>query len=85
MIFYKNLLNTMKKINKALIKCEECGKEFSDKASACPNCACPLEKKTKKVIIERVKGAIGSKAPLIYIDDIIIGRLPLGEKLEEDI
>lgn len=25
----------------ALIKCVECGKEFSDKASACPNCACP--------------------------------------------
>ena len=69
----------------ALIKCQECGKEFSDKASACPNCACPLEKKTKKVIIERTKGGIGSKAPLIYIDDMIIGRLPLGEKLEADI
>lgn len=25
----------------ALIKCSECGKEFSDKASACPNCGCP--------------------------------------------
>lgn len=25
----------------ALIKCPECGKEFSDKANACPNCACP--------------------------------------------
>lgn len=28
----------------ALIKCTECGKEFSDKASACPNCGCPTEK-----------------------------------------
>jgi len=27
----------------ALIKCRECGKEFSDKVSACPNCACPIE------------------------------------------
>lgn len=27
----------------ALIKCGECGKEFSDKANACPNCACPIE------------------------------------------
>ena len=27
----------------ALIKCNECGKEFSDKANACPNCACPTE------------------------------------------
>lgn len=25
----------------ALIKCSECGKEFSDRASACPNCGCP--------------------------------------------
>jgi RNA polymerase subunit RPABC4/transcription elongation factor Spt4 len=27
----------------ALIKCKECGHEVSDKASACPNCGCPLE------------------------------------------
>lgn len=26
----------------ALIKCPECGKEFSDKAQACPNCGCPI-------------------------------------------
>ena len=26
----------------ALIKCRECGKEFSDQAIACPNCACPV-------------------------------------------
>ena len=25
----------------ALIRCSECGKEFSSKASACPNCGCP--------------------------------------------
>lgn len=27
----------------ALIKCSECGHEVSDKASACPNCGCPIE------------------------------------------
>ena len=27
----------------ALIKCPECGKEFSDKAAACPNCAFPVK------------------------------------------
>ena len=33
----------------SLIKCSECGKEFSDKAEVCPNCACPIEKmKTDK-------------------------------------
>ncbi len=26
----------------ALIKCSECGKEVSDKASACPNCGYPI-------------------------------------------
>lgn len=26
----------------SMIICEECGKEFSDKAPACPNCGCPI-------------------------------------------
>ena len=26
----------------ALIKCSECGRNVSDKASACPNCGCPI-------------------------------------------
>lgn len=26
----------------ALIKCIECGKEISDRASTCPNCGCPV-------------------------------------------
>ena len=26
----------------ALIKCPECGKEISDKATSCPNCGCPV-------------------------------------------
>lgn len=28
----------------SLIKCTECGKEISDKATSCPNCGCPIEK-----------------------------------------
>ena len=28
----------------ALIKCTECGRDVSDKASACPNCGCPIQK-----------------------------------------
>ena len=27
----------------SLIKCQECGKEVSDKAFSCPNCGCPIE------------------------------------------
>jgi len=30
----------------SLIKCIECGKEVSDKAPACPNCAYPLHAQT---------------------------------------
>ena len=26
-----------------LVKCPDCGKEFSDRINACPNCSCPLE------------------------------------------
>ena len=31
--------------NMALIICEECGKEISDKAVSCPNCGCPISGK----------------------------------------
>jgi ribosomal protein L7/L12 len=33
----------------AIITCIECGKEFSDKASACPNCACPTDVVLKSI------------------------------------
>ena len=32
----------------AMIVCPECGKSFSDHASACPNCSCPTEVITGK-------------------------------------
>lgn len=35
----------------ALIKCPECGKEFSDKAQACPNCGCPTSEVKKQEIM----------------------------------
>ncbi|TGY91001.1 zinc ribbon domain-containing protein [Petralouisia muris] len=42
----------------ALIKCSECGKEISDKATICPNCGMPLrleDRGTYDVIITREK------------------------------
>ena len=42
----------------ALIKCPECGKEISDKATACPNCGMPLRREdrgTYDVVITREK------------------------------
>lgn len=44
----------------ALIKCIECGKEFSDKASACPNCACPVSEMTVKKEVAIEDGALVS-------------------------
>ena len=36
----------------ALIKCPECGKEFSDKAAACPNCGFPTSELTSPGLSE---------------------------------
>lgn len=33
----------------ALIKCTECGKDVSEKATACPNCGCPIEEIVIKI------------------------------------
>lgn len=32
----------------ALVKCEECGHEISDKATACPHCGCPISAAKEK-------------------------------------
>lgn len=42
----------------ALIKCTECGKAFSDKASACPNCGCPT-----LTILEELNNQEGETIP----------------------
>ena len=34
-----------------MIKCTECGKEMSDKASVCPNCGCPIEDIKAKILM----------------------------------
>lgn len=54
----------------ALIKCEDCGKEFSDKASACPNCGCPNDIKIESKLI--TKGNYANGVYEIYTDKIIL-------------
>lgn len=44
----------------ALIKCSECGKEFSDKADACPNCGNPNAKKETESVNVTVKKENGT-------------------------
>lgn len=49
----------------SLIKCTECGKEISDKASACINCGAPIEKETaSEQEPEYLAGCIQEVAPL---------------------
>ena len=64
----------------ALIKCEDCGKEFSDKASACPNCGCPITKETRKLIVSRLNKSYGKDVtPKIYIDEKLMGTNENGQ------
>lgn len=57
----------------ALIKCEECGKEFSDKADACPNCGCPNFSESKiNVVIEKEKGTWSTGKLVIGIISIVL-------------
>lgn len=65
----------------ALIKCPECGKEISDKASACIHCGYPLQKLPEsiesnisyKVVIPTYNGASPTKIPAIGIVREITG------------
>ena len=50
----------------ALIKCSECGIEFSNKAKACPNCACPIEEieiEEKDNVLEEIDKTFGQNTP----------------------
>ena len=38
----------------ALIKCPECGKEYSNLADKCPNCACPTKIATKTTTTTKI-------------------------------
>lgn len=62
----------------ALIKCPECSKEISNKASACPNCGCPLSEMVKggtvrikmpNNIVEGWAGLFSSRKALVKDDN----------------
>ena len=60
----------------ALIKCSECGKEISDKATACMNCGCPIEKVKKKVRIIKT-GGLALRCS-VFIDNQPVGQIGVG-------
>lgn len=60
----------------ALIKCPECGKEISDKASSCINCGFPLSQMIKSGIVKikmpRTEQMAGGLAGLFASKDVSI-------------
>jgi len=56
----------------ALIKCNECGKEISDKASTCPNCGINFVKEKSKEKKEQIKKNLKKKLPLAKKSIIIV-------------
>ena len=67
-----------------LITCPDCGKEISDKASACPNCGCPVGKPTtdtsgkKKDSVLSVIALVLSIFVITSFLGIIVGLIDLG-------
>ena len=57
----------------SLIKCTECGKEFSDKAECCPNCSCP----TRDIINDTYKNS-----NTLCINDLVYDVSDIIELLE---
>lgn len=64
----------------ALIKCTECGKEFSDKAPACPNCGCP----TSEIVKTQPGGfnAEAEKQMLALVEDTLAKARKAGVDFE---
>ena len=61
----------------ALIKCPECGKEISDRASACPHCGYPLQEYVAPPTEYRVIAYVGeSIKPKVRNFIIQSGKLP---------
>lgn len=56
-----------------LIKCPECGKQVSDKATSCPECGCPLNE-SKPILIKKDYKA---KAKKFTIAGIIVFLLTI--------
>ncbi len=62
----------------ALIKCPECGKEISDKASACPNCGCPVSVIPFQTLPSEVD-IPGNTAPVTFRASKKVGPIQIDE------
>lgn len=71
----------------ALIRCSECGKEISDKASACPNCGAPVKRAGCVVHFERKKNLfIGAAVSgTVVIDGRPVGSASNGASFDVEL
>lgn len=86
-------LNNREGETMALIKCNECGKEVSDQAAACPNCGAPIAPKPPlinqqpkvevRVTQEKKKGSC-LKTILIVLLAFCILMIIIGNTVEDD-
>lgn len=70
----------------ALIKCTECGKMFSDKASGCPECGCPTEIVLKEndspeIIAKRALSSQQSTASMLQEVEEVRSKAKSAERL----
>lgn len=64
----------------ALITCPECGKQISDKATACPGCGSPVTAKKIKVHFWRKKNLLSGVANTgtVMVDGVVVGSAANG-------
>ena len=70
-----------------LIKCPECGKEISDKATCCIHCGCPMDYIIKKTILTNTtKNEIEEREQLYTGDEVIKKEeIPTGFQIKDDV
>ena len=56
----------------ALVNCPECGKEISDKAKSCPNCAYPIQAVTVEATAKKWKGIKLTGGILVPVGLVIV-------------
>lgn len=67
----------------ALIKCSECGKQFSDKAKACPECGCPTEEIKNDIILNNRQSEVDDNLENKEKEEDVIKEVSNDENLQK--
>lgn len=66
----------------ALVKCQECGKEVSDKAANCPNCGCPIAVLSKVMVYGYTQTFLVNPKVIVYMNGQEVGSVANGGVIE---